>query len=196
MNEEISPVAVRAVTVTIEVMSVPELVMKALLPLSTHSSVAASKTRPGAGATGVAAGVGFGEAEGTEAAPGDEVGQPLGLLLGGAEGVDRVGAKPDAGRQGDAQALAHLPDLLDRDAQGGEVAAAATPLGLEDQPEQAEVGHLRHRVEGQHAGGFPRVDVGGELPSGEVAHDRAERIVFIAEVEHFLPPRQLNERSA
>ena len=47
------PSSVRAVTVTIEVIEVPQLVMNALLPSITHSSP--SSTRRGARGAGVAA---------------------------------------------------------------------------------------------------------------------------------------------
>ena len=114
-GEPSSLVPVRAVTVTTEVMSVPELVMNALAPLTTHSSP--SRTRLGAGGTGVGAGVGLGQAERRERAPGDEVGQPALLLLLGAVGEDRVDAQADAGRQRDADRLVDPAELLDGDAQ-------------------------------------------------------------------------------
>ena len=96
----ISPGPVRAVTVTKAVRSVPELVMKAFSPLTTHSPAAVVEHRRRARAAGVAARLGLGEAEAAEGAAGAEVGQPR-LLLGlGAEAVDRVGAEAHARPRG------------------------------------------------------------------------------------------------
>ena len=183
------PSSVRAVTVTIEVIGVPELVMNAFAP-SMHPVVAVAPG-PRARGAGVAAAVGLGEAEGAERSTGDEVGQPSLLLLLGAEAEDRVGAEADAGRQRDAHRLVDPADLLDRDAQRGEVAVAAAPLGREDQAEQAELAHRLHGLEREtcarasHSGG-----VRGDLALGEVADDLAERLVFRRQVEVHHPPRR------
>ena len=72
MNDEISPSALRAVTVITVVIGVPELVMKALVPFE-HPLVAVLG-RPRPGRTGVAAGVGFGQPERGQCPSGDEVG--------------------------------------------------------------------------------------------------------------------------
>ena len=125
---EISPGPVSAVTVTIDVIGVPELVMNDFSPSITHSPPT-RRAGPGSGAAGVAAGVGFGQPEAAQRAPGAQVGQPALLLLGRAELVDRVGAEPDAGLQRDGQRLVGAGDLLDGHAQPGEVAAAAVRLG-------------------------------------------------------------------
>ena len=69
-----SPRSVTAVTVTSEVMSVPEFVMNALVPLITHSppsSFAVVRVAPG-----VRAAAGLGQAERAERLAGGEVGQP------------------------------------------------------------------------------------------------------------------------
>ena len=139
------PSSVRAVTVTIEVIEVPQLVMNALAPSITHSSpsrrarvrVAPASLPPS----------GLGQPERAERATGDQVGQPALLLLVVAEPVDRVGAEADAGRQRDAHRLVDPAELLDRHAQRGEVAPAAAPLLGEDEAEQPEVAHRQHGVD-------------------------------------------------
>ena len=79
---EISPGPVSAVTVTTDVIGVPELVMNAFAPSITHSPLDVVRARPGAGTSCVAAGVRLGEAERTERATGAQVGQPALLLFG------------------------------------------------------------------------------------------------------------------
>jgi hypothetical protein len=66
-------VTVTAATVMRAVMSVPELVMNALLPLMTHSSVA-RRGRPGCGPAGVGAEARLGQPEGGQGLPGSERG--------------------------------------------------------------------------------------------------------------------------
>ncbi len=94
-GEPSSFVPVRAVTVTTDVMSVPELVMNALAPLTTHSSPSrtarvrvAPASEPASGSV---------RPKPASARPGDEVGQEALLLLLGAEGEDRVDAEADPG---------------------------------------------------------------------------------------------------
>ena len=160
-----SVVPVRAVTVTTEVMSVPELVMNAFAPSTTHSS--AVEGGLGAGGAGVGAGVGLGQAEAGERAPGDEVGEEALLLGVGAVREDRVDAEADAGRERDADRLVDPAELLDGDAQAGERAAlgvlegAAVLLG-DDEAEQPEVAH-------------PRDEVGREVVLAVPARRRAAR---------------------
>ena len=96
---------VRAVTVTSDVMSVPELVMNAFSPSITHSPACLVEDGRGAGAAGVAARIGLGQAEAAERPAGAQVGQPALALLLGAEPVDRVGAEADAGLERDGQRL-------------------------------------------------------------------------------------------
>jgi hypothetical protein len=133
---------------------------------------------PGARRPRVAAGVGLGQPEGAERPTGDEIGQPARLLVVVAEAEDRVGAKPDAGREGDAERLVDASDLLDGDAQRDEVAVAAAPLAREHEPEQAELAHLLHDLQREVVGLVPGGDVGGDLGLGEVADDLAEREVL------------------
>ena len=60
-------------TVTSDVIGVPELVMNAFSPLITHSSVDVVVLGAGARPAGVAAGVGLGQPEGAEGAAGAQV---------------------------------------------------------------------------------------------------------------------------
>ncbi len=106
-----------AVTVTSDVIGVPEFVMNDFSPLITHSSVARVERRLGAGATGIAPGIGLGQAEPTERTTGAQIGQPPLALLLGAELEDRVGAEADTGLERDGERLIDAGDLLDRHAQ-------------------------------------------------------------------------------
>ena len=137
-------VPVTAVTVTRPVMSVPELVMNALLPLMTHSSPSSDRRR--AGAAGVGAAAGLGEPERAEHLAGAHVGQPLALLLLGAEPVDRHGAERHRGLQGDGHGRVDPRELLDGEAQREVVAALTAVLLGERQAEQAQLAHLPHDV--------------------------------------------------
>ena len=119
--------------------------MNAFSPLITHSPARLVEHGRGAGAAGVAAGLGLGEAEAAERPAGAQVGQPRLLLLLGAEAVDRVGAEAHAGLEGDGHRLVDPGQLLDGDAQRGEVAAAAAVLLGERDAEQPEVAHRHAR---------------------------------------------------
>ena len=145
-----SPVPVRAVTVTTEVMSVPELVMNAFEPSTTHCAAASSTALVRVAPASLPAS-GSVRPKPASARPGDEVGQEA-LLLGlAAVGEDRVDAQAHAGREGDADRLVDPAELLDRDAQAREGAAvgvlerAAELLG-HDEAEQPELAHARHEV--------------------------------------------------
>ena len=107
---------VTAVTVTRPVMSVPELVMKHLVPLITHSPVASSSARRGAGAARVGAAVRLGQPERAEHLARAQPRQPLALLLLGAEPVDRHRAERDARLQGDRHRGVDPGQLLQREA--------------------------------------------------------------------------------
>ena len=115
-GEPSSLVPVRAVTVTTDVMSVPELVMNALAPSTTHwspSRVARVRVAPASEPAS-----GLGQPERRERTARDEVGQEALLLLLAAVGEDRVDAEAHPGRQRDADRLVDAAELLDRDARG------------------------------------------------------------------------------
>ena len=175
-------VPVRAVTVTTEVRSLPELVMNALAPLTTHWSP--SRVGAGAGGAGVGAATGLGQPERREGAAGDEVGQEALLLLVAAEAEDRVDAEADARAQGDADGLVDATELLDRDDEGHEVGVGAAVLLRHDQAEESEVTHLGDEVGREVAVAVPLRDVRRDLRLGELAHDRAEVLVLLAQLEH------------
>ena len=101
--------------------------MNCLAPLTTHSPSTSSALVRGRARVG--AGAGLGQAEAGQLLARDQVGQPGLLLLVGAEGQDRVDAEPDGGLERDAHRLVDAADLLDREAEAGEVAvlAAAPP---------------------------------------------------------------------
>ncbi len=173
---------VRAVTVTTEVRSVPELVMNALAPLTTHSLPVAHGL--GARGPGVRPGTGLGQAEAGQGAAGDEVGQPALLLRVGAVAEDRVDAQADARREGDADRLVDPAELLDRDDEAHEVGVRPAVLLRRGEAEEAEVAHLRHELGGEVRVAVPLLDVRGDLALGEVADDHAEVLVLLAQLEH------------
>ena len=111
--------------------------MNAFSPLITHSPVASSSTAlvrvppaslPASGSV---------RPKPPRARPAQQVGQPALALLLGAELEDRVGAEADPGLEGDGHRLVDPAELLDGDAQRGEVGAAAAVLLGERQAEQA-----------------------------------------------------------
>ena len=174
---------VRAVTVTRLVMSEPELVMNCLAPLTTHSpfsSTALVRVAPGVGA-----GAGLGEAEAGEPLAGDQVGQPGLLLLVGAVGEDRVDAEADRGLERDPHRLVDPADLLDRDAEAGEVAvlAGAAVLLGRGEAEQPERAHLAHHVDREVVVAVPLRRVRRDLGLGEVADGTAELLVLAGQLE-------------
>jgi hypothetical protein len=137
----------------------------------------------GLGGPSVGAGLGLGEPEPGERVAGREVGEPALFLLLGAVREDRGDAEPYRTLERDAERLVDASDLLDRDAQAGEVAAAAAVLLGYGQAEQAELAHLGDRFERELVGFVPFGGVRGELGVGELAHDLAERFVVFAQFE-------------
>ena len=101
----------------------------------------------GLGRAGVRTRLRLGQPEAGERAAGDEVGQPALLLLVGAVGQDRVDAEPDTGLQRDADRLVDAAELLDRDAERGEVARRSrrTPRGRPARTGRARPSRARRR---------------------------------------------------
>ena len=146
----------------------------------------------GAGGTGVGAGVRLGQAEASEGAAGDEVGQKAFLLLLAAVGEDRVDAQADPGRQGDADRLIDIAEFLDGDAQAREGAAvgvleAASELLRHDEAVEAEIAHFSDEVAGEVLVAIPLRDMGLDLSGGELLDDLAEVLVVLAQLEHGIP---------
>ena len=142
----------------------------------------------GAGGTGVGAAAGLGQPERRERTAGDEVGQEARLLLLAPEAEDRVDAEADPGAERDADGLVDAAELLDRDDERHEVAVGAAVLLRNDETEEAEVAHLRDEVGREVAVAVPLRDVRRDLRLGELAHDRAEVLVLLAQVEHRCGP--------
>ena len=79
--------------------------------------------------------------------------------------------------------IAKPADLLDRDAQRGEVAVRAAVLLRRRQAEQPEVTHLLDHVDREVVVAVPLRDVRRDLLLGEVADRPAELLVFRRELE-------------
>ena len=141
---EISPSPVAAVTVTPQVISVPALVMNIFEPSIDPLAVLEACGRPRR--AGVRAGVRLGQPEGGELAPAREVGQPLPLLLLGAELVDRQ--RPERVVRGDRDRDRRVDprQLLDRDRIRDGVGARAAVLLGDRHPHQAELAELGSRA--------------------------------------------------
>ena len=112
-----------------------------------------------------------------------QVGQPALALLLGAEGEDRVGAQADARLERDGHRRVDPAELLDGDAERGEVGARAAVLLGERQAEQAQLAHREHGVDGEGVLAVPGLGVRRDLALGEVADDLAERLLLRAQVE-------------
>ncbi len=134
------------------------------------------------GRSGVGSAVGFGQPERTERSPGHEVGQPLVALVVGAEPEDRIGAEPDAGRQGDPHRLVDPTEFLDGDTQRGEVAPATTPPLGEHDAEQPEFAHRLHHVDWEVAVPVPFGGVRRDLLLGELAHRGSQQFMVVAQL--------------
>src|SRR5208283_2998112 len=140
-----------ASTVTREVISVPELVMNALLPSITHAppvapsrfpSRARVRSPPGAGA---------------------QVRQPAVALLAGPKQVQRHGAQADSRLQGDGHRGIDPGQFLEGQAEREGVAAHSAVGFRERQAEQPELGHARDDRVGK---GVPLVVVADDRGHG------------------------------
>ena len=116
------------------------------------------------------------------------------LLLLRAVGKDRVDAQPDTGRQRDADGLVDPPQLLDRHAQAGEVTVGAPELLGHHKTEQPQSTHLGDEVDREMLLAIPPGNVRSHLRLGELAHDGAEVLVVLAELEHVGALRWHRER--
>src|SRR5699024_9787114 len=149
----------------------------------------------GPGASGIGAGFGFGQAEGSQARGVGELGQPFLLLLFGAEAVDRHRAQGDSGLEGDRQRLVDPADLLDGQAQGEVVAAHAAVLLVEGQTEQPHLPHLGDEGVGELVLGIELGGHGCDFVVGELRHPLAQVFVFFGQhardkgLHGFLPRR-------
>ena len=131
----------------------------------------------------VGAGAGLGQPEARELLARDQVGQPGLLLLVGAVAQDRVDAEADGGLERDPHRLVDPADLLDRDAQAGEVAVRAAVLLGGGEPEQAELPHLAHDVDREVVLAVPLGGARRDLLLGEVADGTPELLVLRGQLE-------------
>ena len=131
---------VRAVMQTTPEMSVPALVMNCLAPSITHSpssSRARVRTLPASEPAS-----GSVSPNAPEPPPGVQLGQPLRLLLGRAEQVDRLRPERRVRAHRDRDGRVDPRELLDRDRVGERVAAGAADLLRERDPHQPELAEL------------------------------------------------------
>ena len=187
---------VRAVTVTSEVMSEPELVMNCFAPLTTHSPLSSSALVRVAPAS--------------EPAPGSVRPKPASVRPETRSGSQvsfccwepkvRIGLMPrlDGRLERDAERLVDAADLLDRHAQAGEVAVlarAAVLLGG-GQAHQPEPAHLLDDVGGEVVVLVPLRGVRRDLGLGELADAAAELLVLAGQLERHTPmlTREVNDR--
>ena len=103
----------------------------------------------------------------------------------------RIGLMPSPTRrlEGDAHRLVDPADLLDRDAEAGEVAvlARAAVLLRRGQADQPELAHLLHHVDREVVVAVPLRGVRRDLGLGELADQRAELLVLGGQLEQGWP---------
>ena len=86
---------------------------------------------------------------------------PLTLLV-GPEVPDRHGPEPDGGLERDRQRGVDPGELLDRQAEGEEIAPHPPVFLGKGQPEQTELGHLFHGAHGELPLGVPALRMGAD----------------------------------
>ena len=111
--------------------------------------VVALQHRQGLLAGGVCAGVGLGQAEGTDLLAGEQVGQILPLLLLGAVLKDGGAAQGSVGRNDNSSGAADLGQLLHAHGVGQNVAAGAAVLLGEVNTHHPQLGHLLDGLHGE-----------------------------------------------
>ena len=156
--------------------------MNAFSPLITHSPAASSSTAVVRVPPASLPASGSVSPKPPRRPPRAQVGQPRLLLRLGAEPVDRVGAEAHPRLEGDRHRVVDPRQLLDRDAQHREVAAAPAVLLRERDAEQPEVAHRPHDVDREVVVAVPRLRVRRDLALGELAHDPAQRVVLLGEL--------------
>ena len=160
-------------------MSVPQLVMKALLPLMTHSSPSSSARVRGLPASEPPPGSVRPNAGKRLAAT--QRGQPFLLLLLGAERVDRHRTEADRRLERDRDARVDPGELLDREAEREEVAAHPGVLLRERQAEQPHLAHLANDVVRELAGAVGVLRLRRDDVTREVLDALAQRLVLVAQ---------------
>ncbi len=148
---------------------------------------------PGGEVGGVGSGAGLGEGEAAERLAGGEPGQPVPLLLLGAEGVDGLGDQAE--RDGDDAAHGGVApaEFLQDEAIGEVVAAAAAVLLGEGQPEEAELAQPADDRAVHRLGAVPGGGVRGDLAVREGGGELADGGLFLGELQiHGERPIRLN----
>ena len=129
--------------------------------------------------------------------PGEQVGQPLLLLVLRAEVVD--GRRPEAyrGLERDADPRVRARDLLDRQTQGKEVRAGAAITLAEWKAEQAELAHLADHVVAELVVNIQVLGRGRHHLASEIATQVSNRRLLLRKLEvhrlqswHGLPSRR------
>ncbi len=150
--------------------AIPPLVIQALVPLSTHSSVASSYLAPGAVATDIGPGVGFGGGEGSEL---DVVGvavalrHPLHDLFAGARCRDTGGGQTRA-HDGHADAGVAPEQLLDGHRQGEPGGVVHHGLGHELPAVEPDLGRFLDHGVREFLALVPLVSHRSDLVHGEL----------------------------
>ena len=184
---EISPCPVRAVTVTSEVIGVPELVMNAFDPSITHSSAASSRVALVRVAPASLPPSGSVNPKAPRARPATMSGSQRWRCS--SVPKEKIGLAPsptpaDSVMPRDWSARPISSMAMHSVENGGARAA----VGLrEHQPEQAELAHGPHGVEGEGVVAVPGLGVRCHLGGGERAHDGPERLLLIVELEVHAP---------
>ncbi len=154
-----------------------------LLPVDDPLAGRVVERRPRPRGPRVGTGLRLGEPERAEHLTGDHRDEVL-LLLRLRPAVEERGrAQAHTGFEGDRHRRVDPCDLLDRDAVREEVGAAPPVFLGEGQPEQAELAHRPHGVDGKGVVAVPGLGVGCDLSFGEVAHDGTELLLFGRRVE-------------
>ena len=162
-------------------MSVPAFVMKIFVPLIVHSPSRQLGARARGG--GVGSGSRLGQAEGGQLLPGGEVGEPVPLLVLGAEEEDRHRPERAVRRDRDRDRRIDSRQLLDRDRVRDRVGAAAAVLLGNGHAHQPELGQLRDEVVGEAVLPVELLGDRGDLLLGEVPDRAADELLLLRQVE-------------
>ena len=132
---------------------------------------------------GVGAGVRLGQPEGGELRAGREVGQPLALLLLGAEVPDRQRAERVVGGDGDRDGRVDARQLLDRDRVRQRVGARAAVLLRDRHAHQPELGQLGDELVREPLLAVELLGDRCDTLERELPHRVADQLVLGLEVE-------------
>ena len=167
--------------------------MNVFWPSMTHSSVASSSVARRPGRARVGTGLGFGETERAEHLARDHRDEVL-LLLGLGPAVEeRRRAEADAGLERDRHRRVDARDLLDRDAVRQVVGAGPAVLLGERQPEQPELAHRAHGVDGKRVIAVPGLGVRTRAEGGSGCDSNVRRALASASRLRSRPTRDFHK---